>query len=78
MKLPVPVFSVAIFPVPAVKVVITAVIAFRIFAVRFPVTEMFDAVVEPIVELPVLNKFPNAPMPVTVVEPADKLVTKPF
>jgi hypothetical protein len=53
------------------------VIAFKIFVAKFPVTEIFEAVVLPSVELPVVNKLPNAPIPVTVVDAALRAVTAP-
>jgi hypothetical protein len=66
------------FPVAAKRVANVPVIAFKIFAAKFPVTEILEAVVEPIVDEPIVKIFPNAPIPVTVVEPADSDVAKPF
>jgi hypothetical protein len=67
----VPEFNVAMFPVTAVRVLITAVTKAKIFPVRFV------TVVEPRVDEPVVNRFPNAPIPVTVVEPELSEVTFP-
>jgi hypothetical protein len=53
------------------------VITFNTFAARLPVTETFVAVVEPIVDEPVVNRLPNAPIPVTVVEAAFSATTAP-
>ena len=57
VTLKVPVLRVAIFPTVAVRVLNTAVIAFKTEAARLPVTVTFDAVVEAIVEEPVTSKF---------------------
>jgi hypothetical protein len=95
-------------PVVPFMVAIVAVIAFKIFVAKLPVTVKLLAVVDPIVdepdtfrlvkyavakermlpsmlvtvvdpnvELPVVNRFPNAPIPVTVVEPELSEVTFP-
>ena len=56
----------------------TAVIAFKMFVAKLPVTVKLDAVVLPSVEEPVEKIFPNAAIPVTVVEPILSAITFPF
>ena len=88
VKFPVPEFRVAILPVEAVRVVNTAVIAFRMLVARLPVTVKLLAVVEASVEEPLTVRLVNSPVAkdkifprifVTVVlprvvEPAERLV----
>jgi hypothetical protein len=64
-------FKVVTFPVIAVSV---EAIAFENANV-FPVT--FVTVVEPRVEEPIVNIFPNTPVPTTVVEPTLSAVSAP-
>ena len=62
-------------PVEVVKVLITAVIALNTLVARFPVTDKLEAVVDPKVDEPTVNKLPKAPIPVTVVDPEMRAVT---
>ena len=77
VRLAVPPFSVAMFPVVklpviAVKVEASALENERVLPVRF------ETVVEPRVDEPVVKIFPNAPTPVTVVDPRFNAVIFPF
>ena len=61
-----PEFKVAMFPTEAKSVEIVDVMAFNIDAARLPVTERFEAVVEPIVEDPEIERFAPPIFPVEV------------
>jgi hypothetical protein len=73
--------------VPELSVTILPVVMFAVIAVKVEIKEvrkddmfpvMLVTVVDPRVEEPVVNKFPNAPIPVFVDEPMFSDIAFPF